>query len=40
MSSRSELTAKKGVVFKTSSPFDTPRKMHPLVEWTNAAIEN
>jgi len=28
-----------GVVFETASPFDTPRLMAELVEWTNAALD-
>jgi Fic family protein len=28
-----------GIVFETASPFDTPRLMGELVEWTNAAID-
>lgn len=28
-----------GVVFETASPFDTPRLMQELVEWTNAALD-
>ena len=28
-----------GVVFETSMPFDTPRLMGELVEWTNAVLE-
>lgn len=27
-----------GIVFETASPFDTPRLMQDLVEWTNAAL--
>ena len=27
-----------GVVFETASPFDTPRLMTSLVEWTNRAL--
>ena len=29
-----------GVVFETATPFETPRLMSELVEWTNAAIED
>jgi len=28
-----------GIVFETAAPFDTPRLMRELVEWTNAALE-
>jgi Fic family protein len=28
-----------GIVFETATPFDTPRLMRELVEWTNAALE-
>ena len=28
-----------GVVFETATPFDTPRLMRELVEWTNTALE-
>lgn len=28
-----------GIVFETASPFDTPRLMLELIEWTNAALE-
>lgn len=28
-----------GIVFETTSPFDTPRKMADLIEWTNRAFE-
>lgn len=28
-----------GVVFETTTPFDTPQRMHELVEWLNAARE-
>ncbi|MEP0962646.1 MAG: Fic family protein [Roseobacter sp.] len=28
-----------GVVFETATPFDTPRLMAELVEWTNATLE-
>lgn len=28
-----------GVVFETASPFDTPRLMAELVEWTNSSLE-
>lgn len=28
-----------GVVFETASPFDTPRLMAELVEWTNGSLE-
>ncbi|MDR0239055.1 MAG: Fic family protein [Deltaproteobacteria bacterium] len=28
-----------GIVFETVTPFDTPRLMRGLVEWTNAALE-
>jgi Fic family protein len=28
-----------GIVFETVAPFDTPRLMRELVEWTNAALE-
>ena len=27
------------IVFETASPFDTPRLMQELVEWTNAALD-
>ncbi|TVO75152.1 Fic family protein [Sedimenticola selenatireducens] len=29
-----------GIVFETASPFDTPRLMTELVEWTRHALEN
>lgn len=29
-----------GIVFETASPFDTPRKMEELVEWTRKNIED
>jgi Fic family protein len=29
-----------GIVFATSSPFDTPREMEELVNWTNNALNN
>jgi len=29
-----------GVVFETATPFDTPRLMAELVEWTNQSIDN
>lgn len=29
-----------GVVFETATPFDTPRLMDELLEWTNATLEN
>jgi len=29
-----------GIVFETSSPFDTPREMEQLVHWTNDALIN
>jgi len=29
-----------GVVFETSSPFDTPRKMQELVDWTKSVIDD
>ena len=28
-----------GIVFETATPFDTPRLMRELVEWTNATLE-
>ncbi|MDR0466517.1 MAG: Fic family protein [Deltaproteobacteria bacterium] len=28
-----------GIVFETATPFDTPRLMRELIEWTNAALE-
>ena len=28
-----------GIVFETASPFDTPRLMRELLEWTSAALE-
>ena len=28
-----------GIVFETASPFDTPRLMRELIEWTSAALE-
>lgn len=28
-----------GIVFETATPFDTPRLMRELTEWTNAALE-
>lgn len=28
-----------GVVFETATPFDTPKRMAELIEWTNAALE-
>lgn len=28
-----------GIVFETSTPFDTPREMEELVNWTNKAID-
>ncbi len=28
-----------GIVFETASPFDTPRLMRELVEWTNTALD-
>lgn len=28
-----------GIVFETATPFDTPRLMRDLLEWTNAALE-
>lgn len=28
-----------GIVFEAATPFDTPRLMHELVGWTNAALE-
>ena len=28
-----------GIVFETATPFDTPRLMHELIEWANAALE-
>ncbi|WP_374289626.1 Fic family protein [Desulfovibrio desulfuricans] len=28
-----------GIVFETATPFDTPRFMRELIEWTNAALE-
>lgn len=27
------------IVFETATPFDTPRFMHELIEWTNATLE-
>jgi Fic family protein len=29
-----------GVVFETASPFDTPRRMAELVEWTSSMLKN
>ena len=29
-----------GVVFETAAPFETPRLMHELIDWTNAAFED
>lgn len=29
-----------GIVFKTATPFDTPRRMEALVAWTNTAVED
>lgn len=29
-----------GMVFKTATPFDTPRRMEALVAWTNTAVED
>ena len=29
-----------GIIFKTTSPFDTPREMQELIEWTNQELEN
>jgi Fic family protein len=29
-----------GVIFETASPFDTPRLMQELVDWTRAALES
>lgn len=29
-----------GVVFETSSPFETPMRMHDLVAWTNEVLNN
>ena len=29
-----------GIVFETATPFDTPRLMVELIEWTNATLEN
>lgn len=29
-----------GVIFKTATPFDTPREMQALVEWTRATLED
>tara|TARA_E500000318_G_scaffold107170_1_gene116120 strand:- start:10799 stop:11857 length:1059 start_codon:yes stop_codon:yes gene_type:complete len=29
-----------GVVFETATPFDTPRKMQELVEWTSTALKD
>ncbi len=29
-----------GVVFQTASPFDTPRLMDELIDWTNAALRD
>ena len=28
-----------GIVFETATPFDTPRLMTELIEWTNATLE-
>ena len=28
-----------GIIFQTASPFDTPRLMAELIEWTRAALE-
>lgn len=28
-----------GVVFKTTTPFDTPKQMHELIEWTNSSLD-
>jgi len=28
-----------GIVFETATPFDTPRQMRELVEWTNVSLE-
>lgn len=28
-----------GIVFETATPFDTPRPMRVLIEWTNAVLE-
>lgn len=28
-----------GVIFQTATPFDTPRRMEELVEWTNMALD-
>ncbi|WP_341806050.1 Fic family protein [Nitratidesulfovibrio liaohensis] len=28
-----------GIVFETAAPFDTPRLMRELIEWTNATLE-
>lgn len=30
----------RGIVFKTATPFDTPRRMEALVAWTNTAVED
>lgn len=29
-----------GVIFETATPFDTPRKMQELLDWTNSALED
>lgn len=29
-----------GVIFETTTPFDTPQQMRELVEWTNAGLED
>lgn len=29
-----------GVIFETTSPFDTPRKMQELVDWTNSVLDD
>jgi Fic family protein len=29
-----------GIVFETATPFDTPRLLRELVEWTNTALKN
>lgn len=34
-----ELGQQIGIVFETATPFDTPRLMRELLEWTNAALE-
>ena len=29
-----------GIIFKTTSPFETPKRMKELVEWTNSSLES